>query len=365
MEIVGGQDKNTHSTKRRLSGAPDAQLYWYDAAGQVLAETDSRGNAVDNYVYCNGVSIAKLHIEPGPTYYSYYVRDHLGTTRMITDQAGNVCYDADYFPWGQEQHVFVNSCPQNYKFSGKERDIESGNDYFGARYYSSSMGRFLSPDWSAKEEPVPYAKLDNPQTLNLYDYMRNNPLGGIDTDGHDVVLLNDSHAAAGQGHNATIVGNDKGGWAYYSRNGYGRDDQPIHFGTLSDFQKSDASGRYDRGTRFSTNSDQDKAMNKVGTDEIKKPYDVTERGNHQNCADLSADVMKAGGLNTDKPKEVTTPEVSTPAIQTPLGTIPSVTIPSVQIPAPITNPNQQYSNTVKNNNGTTVQPHCTGQNCHQ
>jgi hypothetical protein len=46
------------------------------------------------------------------------------------------------------------------------------------------MGRFLSPDWSAKAEPVPYAKLDNPQTLNLYGYMRNNPLGGVDPDGH-------------------------------------------------------------------------------------------------------------------------------------------------------------------------------------
>lgn len=68
--------------------------------------------------------------------------------------------------------------------TGKERDTESGNDYFGARYYASTMGRFLSPDWSAKEEPVPYAKLDNPQTLNLYGYMRNNPLGGVDQDGH-------------------------------------------------------------------------------------------------------------------------------------------------------------------------------------
>ena len=42
----------------------------------------------------------------------------------------------------------------------------------------------MSPDWSAKEEPVPYAKLDNPQTLNLYGYMQNNPLGGVDQDGH-------------------------------------------------------------------------------------------------------------------------------------------------------------------------------------
>ncbi len=68
--------------------------------------------------------------------------------------------------------------------TGKERDAESGNDYFGARYYASSTGRWLSPDWSAKEEPVPYAKMEDPQTLNLYGYLRNNPLGGVDADGH-------------------------------------------------------------------------------------------------------------------------------------------------------------------------------------
>jgi RHS repeat-associated protein len=70
------------------------------------------------------------------------------------------------------------------RFTGKERDNESGLDYFGARYYASSMGRFMSPDWSAKAQAVPYAKLTNPQTLNLYGYMQNNPLGGVDQDGH-------------------------------------------------------------------------------------------------------------------------------------------------------------------------------------
>jgi RHS repeat-associated protein len=68
-------------------------------------------------------------------------------------------------------------------FTGKERDQESGNDYFGARYYGSSMGRFMSPDWSAKIEPVPYSKLDDPQSLNLYAYVRNNPLSRTDPDG--------------------------------------------------------------------------------------------------------------------------------------------------------------------------------------
>ena len=69
-------------------------------------------------------------------------------------------------------------------FTGKTHDQESGNDYFGARYYAENMGRWLSPDWSAKVEPVPYSKLDNPQTLNLYAYVGNNPLSRVDPTGH-------------------------------------------------------------------------------------------------------------------------------------------------------------------------------------
>jgi RHS repeat-associated protein len=70
------------------------------------------------------------------------------------------------------------------KFTGKERDGESGLDMFGARYYGSSLGRFMTPDWAAEPEPVPYANLKDPQTLNLYGYVRNNPLSKTDPDGH-------------------------------------------------------------------------------------------------------------------------------------------------------------------------------------
>jgi RHS repeat-associated protein len=68
--------------------------------------------------------------------------------------------------------------------TGKIRDTETGNDYFGARYYTGSVSRFMSPDWSAKVEPVPYSKLDNPQTLNLYAYVMNSPMTRFDVDGH-------------------------------------------------------------------------------------------------------------------------------------------------------------------------------------
>jgi RHS repeat-associated protein len=81
------------------------------------------------------------------------------------------------------------ACASDVRFAlslstGKERDTESGNDYFGARYYASTMGRFMSPDWSDIPEAVPYADLGNPQSLNLYSYAGNNPLIHFDKDGH-------------------------------------------------------------------------------------------------------------------------------------------------------------------------------------
>jgi RHS repeat-associated protein len=79
-------------------------------------------------------------------------------------------------------------------YTGKERDGESGNDYFGARYYASSMGRFTSPDSDDIPDPVPYAKFENPQSLNLYAYGANGPLTHTDSDGHDVnVCTTDGH----------------------------------------------------------------------------------------------------------------------------------------------------------------------------
>src|SRR4029077_6585096 len=61
---------------------------------------------------------------------------------------------------------------------------ETGNDDFGARFYTSRYGRFLSVDWSAVPAPVPYANLSNPQTLNLYSFVADNPETFADLDGH-------------------------------------------------------------------------------------------------------------------------------------------------------------------------------------
>ena len=114
----------------------------------------------------------------------YHLTDWLGTRRVQVDAGGAVEDACASLPYGDALSCIGPTFTTELHFTSKERDVESGNDYFGARYYASSMGRFLSPDWSAKVAPVPYATLDNPHTFNLYAYMRNNPLDGVDPDGH-------------------------------------------------------------------------------------------------------------------------------------------------------------------------------------
>ena len=113
----------------------------------------------------------------------HHFGDHLGSAAVVFTQGA---YDEDlvYYPYGglAPGNQEINS--QAYKFTGKERDAESGLDEFGARYYSSKIGRFMIPDWAEKPTDVPYAEFGDPQSLNLYGYVRNNPLSHADTDGH-------------------------------------------------------------------------------------------------------------------------------------------------------------------------------------
>jgi RHS repeat-associated protein len=136
------------------------------------------------------------------------VTDQLGTPRMILDQTGTLAGVSrhDYLPFGEEllSSTGVRNTVPGYfgtdvrqKFTSKERDDETGRDYFLARYYSSTQGRFTSPDEftggpdelydfvdEAADNPTFYADLSNPQSLNKYQYAYNNPLNLVDPDGH-------------------------------------------------------------------------------------------------------------------------------------------------------------------------------------
>ncbi|MHB8484496.1 MAG: RHS repeat-associated core domain-containing protein [Candidatus Acidiferrales bacterium] len=160
----------------------NGKIYWYGAGTEILDESDTSGNITNEYVFFGGKRVAMRVVSSGTIY--YYEGDMLGSARTMV-QAGQTapCFDADFLPYGQEVD-FTSTCGSNYRFEGKERDLETGDDNFGARYYRSTLGRWLSADWSSIPAPVPYANLTNPQTLNLYAMVSDNPETFADLDGH-------------------------------------------------------------------------------------------------------------------------------------------------------------------------------------
>jgi RHS repeat-associated protein len=157
-------------------------LYWKGVGGTALVETDGTGANPVRYIFFGGARIARL--DPGASSPHYTVSDAQGTTSLVTDASGNVLNDSLYFPYGTERVIANADAGNHYKFTGKERDSTTGLDDFGARFYASNIGRFMSPDWDAKPATVPYASFGDPQTLNLYAYVENAPLNKVDADGH-------------------------------------------------------------------------------------------------------------------------------------------------------------------------------------
>ena len=123
--------------------------------------------------------------QPQTGRYYYYTTDQIGSTRVVTDDLGNVVYAAAYDPYGGVQQTWTNAFNPELKYSGKEQDAESGLYYFGARYYDPSIYRFLSPDPVIPTEKVLY----NPQRWNLYGYCGNNPIRYIDQDGRSFLIF--------------------------------------------------------------------------------------------------------------------------------------------------------------------------------
>jgi RHS repeat-associated protein len=154
-----------------------ATTYVYDATGQLAVEYGSATDAGTNYL----------------------TADHLGSTRLITDATGSVARCYDYLPFGEEiangtagrtDPCFGSGtypAPQDIesaKFTGKQRDAETGLDWFDTRYFSAAQGRYTSPDGMiAKKE-----WLSDPQRWNHYAYVRNNPMRYIDPNGEDLEI---------------------------------------------------------------------------------------------------------------------------------------------------------------------------------
>ncbi len=175
--------------------------YSYDGSGNRVEKMV--GSVTTTYVYDASERLAAEYSSQAPTGLArtlFRTIDHLGSTRLVTDAGGGVVSRRDFFPFGEEisanstfgnrQLVLDGQTATTYnasaaftqKFTGKERDDESGLDYFGARYYAASIGRFTGVD------PVNAgARLLRPQSWNGYSYVDNRPLSRIDRDGRQAL----------------------------------------------------------------------------------------------------------------------------------------------------------------------------------
>jgi RHS repeat-associated protein len=158
--------------------ASSGTLYW-DMMPGIVGETDLAGNLKSEYVFFNGERVARRDGVNGAGGIVYYFSDYLKTASVIADSTGTTKAESDYYPWGGELQ-FVANDSNSYKFTGKERDAESGLDDFGARFDSSSLSRFITVDSG------PF-HLTNPGSLNRYSYALNNPLRYLDADGKESI----------------------------------------------------------------------------------------------------------------------------------------------------------------------------------
>lgn len=177
-------------TSEYLQGPNGEQLteVIWGSNGSTPAHTNvfANGQLVATYAYNSAGTSTTLH---------FSLNDWLGTRRLQTDPAGNPEESCSGGSFGDDPdciglgggNIGTNDAtgPTETHFTGKERDTGSGLDYFGARYYGSSTGRWMSPD------PINLTdeRLLNPQTLNKYGYAANNPLKYVDDDGKDITIF--------------------------------------------------------------------------------------------------------------------------------------------------------------------------------
>lgn len=132
------------------------------------------GTLRHEYVYLNG-QLLSTFLQPGGSVRIHF-SDHLGTPRVVAWHGGTVAARHDYYPFGGEHTAWSDG--ETHKFTGQERDSETGLDYFIARHYASNLGRFLQVDPSSKS-----IDKTNPQTWNRYEFSWNNPIRFRDLNG--------------------------------------------------------------------------------------------------------------------------------------------------------------------------------------
>jgi RHS repeat-associated protein len=172
-------DADGQRVQKTASGA--SVYFLYDLVGHPFTEINSSGTWDRTEVYAAGGHLATYSGGvTGTTYFTH--SDWLGTERARTTVAGAIAESCTSLPFGDGMTCAGNDISPLH-FTGKERDSESGFDNFGARYDSSSLGRFMSPDDFTKDSDV-----GDPRSWNMYAYARDNPLRYTDPTGETATV---------------------------------------------------------------------------------------------------------------------------------------------------------------------------------
>jgi RHS repeat-associated protein len=168
---------------------PNIGTYFFDGDGKRVKKISPTETTI--FVYdAGGKLVAEYSTQQADTpKINYTTNDHLGSPRITTDQNGQVISRTDYQPYGEEIASTQRTANLGYTvqdsvkqgFTGYIKDDETGLDYAQARMYKNSLGRFTGVDAILMKED----RLRDPQQINLYGYVRNNPLAFVDPTGLD------------------------------------------------------------------------------------------------------------------------------------------------------------------------------------
>jgi len=188
-------DANQLKKVKNCSDNKTIAEYIYDHTGKRIVKKEYSNGVLERTTYSPSdeyetVVLASSGAKLNTTYYkvndemaakknpdgniNYYINDHLGSTSVLTDQTGTVLEKTVYGPYGE---VKTGGIQSKFGYTGQEKDKETGLNYYDFRYYDPHISRFIQPDDIISD---PY----NPQTLNKYSYVKNNPVRYTDPTGH-------------------------------------------------------------------------------------------------------------------------------------------------------------------------------------
>ncbi|MDP3698184.1 MAG: FG-GAP-like repeat-containing protein [Nanoarchaeota archaeon] len=290
--------------------SPVLEQYFYDADGQRIKiwKNDSANTTIYTpfrelmrivnltgsyeftYIYDGDTQVARKNPD-GSIQYDH--TDHLGSVGVLTNSTGGILENTLYAPYGEE----LSGGNMDFKgYTGQFDDEATGQMYYGARYYKPGIGIFISPDSLIQNA-------FDPQFLNHYSYVRNNPYAYIDPNGKNAIIVTNYNVMSHNrvtgipAHEVIIVGNE-GSYTLYSYSEGKLDPAPIEASNVNKLlselndRQSESQPGFKVIAEFTTSSDEDKVLH----DAAKKNAVINKIAEEYQCQDFVIGTLNSIGV---------------------------------------------------------------------